>query len=105
MSTTFYVAEMTGVFDRPITASVAEILARELGLSVDEIGCRHMTADDGSTGWGAFRLHHVLKNKARAETAARWLRREVPPTSEVFIFTDWHGPLADAAPKPAGGDV
>lgn len=91
MSPSYYVAEMTGVFDRPITVAIAAVVAAEMGCGVDEISSRHMTADDGSTGWGAFRLHYVFKNKSRAETIARWLRRDVPESSSIFIFTDWQG--------------
>jgi len=94
--TTYYVAEMTGVFGAPLTLEVAQRAVEELGMPLEAIGCRHMTANDGATGWGAFLLHRTTTSKAKAETAARWLARELGRTDCVFIFTDWQGPVDGA---------
>lgn len=98
---TYYVAELTGVFDRPITPEIARLAVEQLGGDIDGIGCRHMTASDGTTGWGAFLLRRTTTDKAKAETAARWLARSINPDC-VFIFTDWQGPIGESG---QGGDA
>lgn len=98
--TTFYIAELTEIFDRPITTDIAKQVSAAGNFPIETIGCREMTCENGAIGWGAFLLRHTTNSRDRAETAARWLARGTGKAEAVYIFTDWQNPLDWKGGKP-----
>ena len=93
MPQTYYVAELLGVLPEPLPLELAHAVAETLAIAVEAIG----TGQLGANGWGVFRVHHVVRNWAHAETAALWLARELGNPHRACILIAWAEPSQDLA--------
>ncbi|THG81554.1 hypothetical protein E5198_11960 [Pseudomonas sp. A-1] len=92
MHQNLYVAELLGVLPEPLPLELAEAVATTLAIGVDEIGTGQLPDEGGTSRWGVFRVHLVVRTQARAETAALWLARELGDPHRACILRDWREP-------------
>lgn len=100
MPRNYYVAELLGVVATPLPLADAEALADALSIGPDEIGACPMPSSNGERCWGVFRLHMIVRNKARAEAAAMWLASELGDLLRACILTDWVAPASVSPIRP-----
>lgn len=96
MPQTYYVAELLGVLPEPLPLAVAQAVAATLAIDANEIGTCQLLDSSGTSCWGVFRVHCVVCNQARAETAALWLARELGDPNRACILRAWQEPAGQA---------
>lgn len=108
MPQAYYIAELLGALPEPLPLELAQLLAVTLAVGVDAIGTCQMLDSSGASCWGVFRVHMIVRNRARAEVAALGLAHELGDAARACILGDWQEPIggqASAAGARCAGGV